>query len=1793
MSYQVDSYGNAYFPAGVSVASIPATTGTQSRVLVPGPNGRISSATISQLISQSGGNLVTSVYGRTGAVVPRQGDYDTDLVTEGQALYFTNDRSRKSISVTTFNTSGPATYDSTTGILNIPQYGSGIVGNYVPVTRTITINGQTADLSANRIFSIDSMVYPSAGIPLSNGTSWGTSIVNNSANWNTAFGWGNHAGLYSLLGHTHTFASLTSIPTTLAGYGITDAATSAQGTKADTAFSWGNHALAGYLTSFTETDPTVASYIKAITTTNIANWNSAHSWGNHALAGYLTSFTETDPIWTSEKINYYTKLQADARYLQSYTETDPVWTSEKVNYYTKTAADARYLQSYTETDPVWTSEKANYALKTYVDTSISNLVDSAPTTLNTLNELAAALGDDANFSTTITTLIGGKEPAITPGTTTQYWRGDKTWQTLPVYTLSGLGGEPVITAGTTSQYWRGDKTWQTLPIYTLSGLGGQPQLNGTGFVKVTGTTVSYDNSTYLTTSSAASTYLPLTGGTVTGVLSVNSALRIKSGSATGILLETYSTNELRIRVTPVSTTFDMNLVFPSSSRTYTYPNATGTIALTSDIPTLSGLGGVPTTRTLTINGTSYDLSADRSWTISTGISGSGTTNYLSKWTGATSVGNSVAFDNGSAIGINTASPFESSAFKLDVNGGVIIKNTSGTAAQLILIDSNPATGGNNGFVQLSAGGNIGTAFGQWQTYYGTSIASGTLRLQPAGGVVLVGSTTAVTGAGMLQVAGDVNITGTFKINGTPFSSGTSLNGTGFVKASGTTITYDNSTYYLASNPSGYITGYTETDTLSSVTSRGSSTSTALTISGVVISTSGTHGYVRPAASNGTLLLGDDSGSATRGIVINNNGGAVISTAASGQVILDTQISGTSVLRVNGNQTVTILGNTVWHAGNLTNLNQFTNGPGYITSYSETDTLSSVTGRGNTTSSSMAIGSGSIPNGRLYVNSSTSLDVVAIQTTTTGAALVIADNTTPTWANAPRIVGVHNDFYIRTLATNRVRITDGGNTWLYGDLYLGSSNTKIGSTIATGYITLSGSSTNYVGIGPYNNNGWAYFENFNNNNGTYYYVSAGRHAFDGGPVTPYSDGARDLGTSSYRWGNIYTTGALINNSDGAIMMESNASENNNWIFKESSKAWGIFYFNRGSQSGQNIGGSYSSVGAETIFMGQNVGIAMPSGWSGYYNGSKIAAYVDHNTGVMFSAGSMRSPIFYDSDNPAYYLDPNSNSRLLYAQYDNIGVGQAYNSSYRIITSGDIYLNAQGNGWAEGVWKQRRGGGSFYDVIDAGNYAAFNSYSNLYTNTLSVGSDCYAEKVFDLGYFSHGVANIVAYIDFGNIQNSGYLEVEVNSTYSNQNATGLLRKILPFGTNVNGGQWYSGDSKVQEANGSIPDNIFIGDLEWSGSNFRLPIYHVVSSGNSFRARVKYFTQAGNAAGILNGASVSNSTRTAPANWTNNPAYNRAIDTRDIRMFNNNTIGWRYSSGDSGMYNSIYSSYDDTSVGITYRSGGWTSSQSIVCHRFQTQTSGAWQNRLTIYQDGGVIIPGRIDAGNIYAPTYYSSVSTSKYLTNNGSSYGSWYIGGSQGGYSGFRFDGDMQLMMHTNGAAGPCGFWLGNWSILTYVNAAQYLYNNGSEKFRTASDGIVVTGTVYATGDVIAYYSDIRLKKDVTVIDSALDKIQRLRGVTYTWNDEEVNKVKDRAGTRDIGLIAQEVEAVEPLLITEYQTQLNTPSNDPDEANNFVAEMSETYKTIKYEKLVALLVEGMKEQQAQIEELKNEIKELKNK
>ena len=93
------------------------------------------------------------------------------------------------------------------------------------------------------------------------------------------------------------------------------------------------------------------------------------------------------------------------------------------------------------------------------------------------------------------------------------------------------------------------------------------------------------------------------------------------------------------------------------------------------------------------------------------------------------------------------------------------------------------------------------------------------------------------------------------------------------------------------------------------------------------------------------------------------------------------------------------------------------------------------------------------------------------------------------------------------------------------------------------------------------------------------------------------------------------------------------------------------------------------------------------------------------GIISTGSDMRSPIFYDSDNTGYYGDFGGASRMDTLHANFIGVGQAINTSYRIITSGDYYANAGGNYWAEGRFKQYRGSGTWYDVIDSGNFTSY--------------------------------------------------------------------------------------------------------------------------------------------------------------------------------------------------------------------------------------------------------------------------------------------------------------------------------------------------------------------------------------------------------------------------------------------------------------------------------------------------------
>lgn len=68
-------------------------------------------------------------------------------------------------------------------------------------------------------------------------------------------------------------------------------------------------------------------------------------------------------------------------------------------------------------DPAGSASAAQTAAEGYTDTAISNLIDGAPGALDTLNELAAALGDDANYASTITNALADKAPLASPALT--------------------------------------------------------------------------------------------------------------------------------------------------------------------------------------------------------------------------------------------------------------------------------------------------------------------------------------------------------------------------------------------------------------------------------------------------------------------------------------------------------------------------------------------------------------------------------------------------------------------------------------------------------------------------------------------------------------------------------------------------------------------------------------------------------------------------------------------------------------------------------------------------------------------------------------------------------------------------------------------------------------------------------------------------------------------------------------------------------------------------------------------------------------------------------------------------------------------------------------------------------------------------------------------------------------------------------------------------------------------------------------------------------------------------------
>lgn len=216
---------------------------------------------------------------------------------------------------------------------------------------------------------------------------------------------------------------------------------------------------------------------------------------------------------------------------------------------------------------------------------------------------------------------------------------------------------------------------------------------------------------------------------------------------------------------------------------------------------------------------------------------------------------------------------------------------------------------------------------------------------------------------------------------------------------------------------------------------------------------------------------------------------------------------------------------------------------------------------------------------------------------------------------------------------------------------------------------------------------------------------------------------------------------------------------------------------------------------------------------------------------------------------------------------------------------------------------------------------------------------------------------------------------------------------------------------------------------------------------------------------------------------------------------------------------------------------------------------------------------------------------YVQSNAS--GSWGINitgsanyaSSAGGVAWTNVSGRPTALSSFSNDLGNYGGWITSAGSCNYANYAGYI---AGSSFCYTTNGLSVgtssnpygAGYIVATNDVYAGYSDGRLKKDIKPIANALEKIKQISGITYKNND-----IAAEYGYTDtseqVGVLAQEIQKVLPQVVKP------APFDVDNEDGKVISKSGENYLTVQYEKIIPLLIEAIKEQQLQIEELKSKV------
>jgi hypothetical protein len=609
---------------------------------------------------------------------------------------------------------------------------------------------------------------------------------------------------------------------------------------------------------------------------------------------------------------------------------------------------------------------------------------------------------------------------------------------------------------------------------------------------------------------------------------------------------------------------------------------------------------------------------------------------------------------------------------------------------------------------------------------------------------------------------------------------------------------------------------------------------------------------------------------------------------------------------------------------------------------------------------------------------------------------------------------------------------------------------------------------------------------------------------------------------------------------------------------------------------------------------------------------------NSTGFTVSSGSFYAPIFFDTQDTAYYVDPNGYSRTLFnsVYVGNEAPGAANSSSDGLVLRG----NYNSNTWAHkfhkydngsgvplylsttvgaGAWSARQGWGNglnytsqvfgsfaaddalyspiFYDKDNTGYYLNPNGVSQVSGSYFYFGSH---GQIYDDGNFHIDGRGSPVWINslsneavFLNAQTSGYTVMgnsarspifyDYNDTsyYVDPNSTG--NSVYCAGTGFFGGSG-GNDKGIGLNSGSGASDYSRIRFYENGSNTQtIHCFSAAWQGTSF---------LGGSAGAIN------------ITGTNGVTFG-AWPTPDVAI----------ASG-GGMYvrGNIYMAYSTTySFGTNYwaGTGGYPGYQyaggntrfgfSGTAGYVDVYTDGNYYGGIDLYGANRLVplFDANQGGGALYSSIVYDTNNTayncdpaSRSALNQATFAGGLAFSGA------FVLSGSGATLDNSTGARMTESYGA-YWNFSNSATWHHQILNGSSLVGISAGGGNYGGGNILASGNITAYYSDERLKTKITTIESALDKVKSLEGFIYVENDLArslgYTNAKEQAGVS-----AQRVQAVLPQAVSLAPVDMQ----GVPETGDIISKSGENYLTVDYSRLVPLLIEAIKELSAQVDELK---------